>query len=86
MGGAGGADTTGVCVRKDCVFAATDRGWKPVKPPKPFGSAPPPLFEPPSYPLVPGAPEGKEGVLENAGLNDGGGPPAAGGGRGGSDA
>ena len=85
VGGAGGAETTGLWVRNGWVFAATERGWKPVKPPNPLGGWPAGLLELPSQPLVPGAPEEKDGVLPKAGLKEGGGP-AAGGGRGGSDA
>ena len=83
-GGAGAAVTTGLWVRKGWLFVATERGWKPVKPPKPAGLLCPPLLELVLYPVVPGAEE-KVGAAAVAGLNEGG-APAGGGGRRGSEA
>ena len=48
MGGAGGAETTGLCVRNAGVLAATDRGWKPVNPLKPLDGWPLGFPAPPS--------------------------------------
>lgn len=83
-GGAGAADTTGLLVRNGWLLAATDRGWNPVKPPKPLEGLLPPLLELALYPRVPGA-DANVGIDDVADLKDGGGP-AAGGGRGGREA
>ena len=74
----------GLWVRNGWLFVATDRGWNPVKPPKPADLLAPPLLELALYPLVPGAEE-NVGAVEVAGLNDSG-APAGGGGRRGSEA
>jgi len=72
-------------VRNGWLFVATERGWKPLKPPKPLEGWLPPLLEVPLLPRVPGAEE-KVGVEDVADLYEGGSPAAGGGGRGGSDA
>ena len=85
VGGAGAADMARLWVRNGWLFVVTDRGWKPVKPPKLAGLlAAPPLPEVILYSVVPGAEE-KVGAAEAAGLNEGG-APAGGGGRRGSEA
>ncbi len=85
VGGAGAADMDGLWVRNGWLLVVTDRGWKPVKPPKPAGLlAPTPLLDVTLYPLVPGAEE-NVGAAEAADLKDGG-APAGGGGRRGREA
>jgi hypothetical protein len=69
-GGAGGADTTGLWVRKAWLLDATERGWNAVKA---FG-----------FPEVPGAPDEYEGAgVKVLDLRDGG--AAVDGGRGGRE-
>ena len=44
LGGAGGADTTALWLRKVALLFAIALGWKAVKPVKPLDCEDPPLF------------------------------------------